>query len=71
MCDFIFSPNLQRNAVVNTTVAVVVYQHIKTCQWKRQAAEERDRMMAEASGVGPAKDMKVSIQCTIESSVIQ
>lgn len=40
-------------------VAVVVYQHIKTCQWKRQAAEERERMMAEAAGVGPTKDMKV------------
>ncbi|CAN0459522.1 unnamed protein product, partial [Hapterophycus canaliculatus] len=24
-------------------VAVVVYQHIKTCQWKRQAAAERER----------------------------
>eukprot|EP00903_Cladosiphon_okamuranus_P013559 g12630.t1 len=39
-------------------VAVVVYQHIKTCQWKRQAAEERERIIAEAAGDGPPKDMK-------------
>lgn len=47
----------------NLLVAVVVYQHIKTCNWKRQAAEERERMLAEAAGVGPPKDMKVSTRC--------
>ncbi|CAM9090383.1 unnamed protein product [Scytosiphon promiscuus] len=39
-------------------VAVVVYQHIKTCQWKRQAAAERERQKAESEGCGSPKDMK-------------
>ncbi|CAM9721322.1 unnamed protein product [Ectocarpus sp. 6 AP-2014] len=37
-------------------VAVVVYQHIKTCQWKRKMAEERERAAAETEPEGSRQD---------------
>ncbi|CAN0053241.1 unnamed protein product [Ectocarpus sp. 4 AP-2014] len=37
-------------------VAVVVYQHIKTCQWKRKMAEERERAPAETETEGSRQD---------------
>lgn len=41
------------------TVAVVVFHHMKTCEWRRQAAERREKAMAAAAAArGPAA-MKV------------
>lgn len=45
--------------VVVRAVAVVVYQHVKTCEWRRKVAEKREKAEAvEAATRGPAA-MKV------------